>query len=103
MVMSRADVQSIVIIQNLLDILVHLDPTVPTYVGDLRRHWQYTHSYMTGGFYGLSWGIVKTIAEADMSEWDITYNRPEDARTGSLVVSTSLLFPCQHVNLYQSC
>ena len=75
-----------VLVQNLLDMLVYLNPAVPTYIGLPLRNWEYTHSYMQGGFYGFPWGVAKTIAEAEMSDYDVTFNRPEDARMGILMV-----------------
>lgn len=82
-----------VLLPNLLDWLVTMDPAQPTYFGTaLTRWWGYLH-YFEGMMYGLSWGVVKTIASADLPREFVTDNLDEDARTGQLMVNCSLLLP----------
>jgi hypothetical protein len=76
-----------VYVQNLLDILVRLDPTVPTYIGDPMRDWEHRYMYMQGGMYGVSYGIIRTLGAADMPAEELTVDYPEDSRIGHLIVS----------------
>ena len=78
--------QTILIPQNLLDILIHLNPSVPTYIGEPVEHWEYQYNYMQGGLYGFSYGIIRTMESARPGEDQVTLDRPEDARIGHLMV-----------------
>lgn len=62
------------------------DPNKPTYFGtSLTKWYQYCH-YFEGMMYGLSWGVVKTIAAAGIPKDVVTNSFDEDARTGELMV-----------------
>ena len=75
---------------NLLDILTHLDPSIPTYLGTLIPHRHSKISFMAGGFYGFSYGVVKTLAAADLDDDTLCKSYFEDGRMGEFVVSPLL-------------
>ncbi|WWC99202.1 hypothetical protein V866_006097 [Kwoniella sp. B9012] len=86
----KCDDDTLPILPNLIPTLLSLNPTEPGYVGSAFGRWTGYQYYFQGMMYGFSWGVVKTMAVADVpastrnSQWD------EDARMGSLMFSLPL-------------
>ena len=50
--------QTLVILPNLLNSLLKLEPSQPTYLGSGLGRWAGYHYYFEGMFYGFNWGVV---------------------------------------------
>ncbi|WVQ80920.1 hypothetical protein IAT38_003027 [Cryptococcus sp. DSM 104549] len=86
----KCDDDTLPILPNLLPMLLSKDPSVPTYVGSALGRWPGYHYYFEGMMYGFSWGVVKTMATADVPPSERNYHWDEDARMGALMFSLPL-------------
>ncbi|WWC85862.1 uncharacterized protein L201_000729 [Kwoniella dendrophila CBS 6074] len=86
----KCDDDTLPLLPNLLPFLTSLDPSIPTYLGSALGRWPGHHYYFEGMMYGFSWGVVKTMAVADVpreirnEDWD------EDGRIGEAMFSLPL-------------
>ncbi|WVQ93574.1 hypothetical protein IAU59_000649 [Kwoniella sp. CBS 9459] len=83
----KCDDDTLPILPNLLPFLLSLDPAKPTYLGSAMGRWTGYHYYFQGMMYGFNWGVVKTMAVANVSRSSRNYQWDEDARTGGLMFS----------------
>ncbi|OCF40731.1 hypothetical protein I317_05426 [Kwoniella heveanensis CBS 569] len=83
----KCDDDTLPILPNLLPFLLSLDPSKPTYIGSALGRWTGYHYYFQGMMYGFSWGVVKTMAVADVPRSSRNYQWDEDARMGGLMFS----------------
>lgn len=82
--------QALPILPNLLDQLVRLESSQPTYFGGVApgQHNSGLHYYFQGQMYGFTWNVVKTIAAAKKAPKEVVQlKKYEDARIGELMVS----------------
>ncbi|WRT63797.1 uncharacterized protein IL334_000722 [Kwoniella shivajii] len=83
----KCDDDTLPLLPNLLPLLLSLDPSKPTYLGTSLGRWTGYHYYFQGMMYGFSWGVVKTMAVADVPSSTRNYNWDEDARMGEIMLS----------------
>ncbi|WWC66787.1 uncharacterized protein I206_100692 [Kwoniella pini CBS 10737] len=86
----KCDDDTLPLIPNLLQTLLTLDPNQPTYFGSSLGRWTGYHYYFQGMMYGFSWGVVKTMAVADVPNSTRNYHWDEDARMGGVMFSLPL-------------
>lgn len=58
------DTQTLPILPNLLDELLSLDPSTPTYFGTALGTWTGFHHYFGGMMYGMTWHVVSRPGQA---------------------------------------
>ncbi|WVR03582.1 hypothetical protein IAU60_000574 [Kwoniella sp. DSM 27419] len=83
----KCDDDTFPLLPNLLPLLLGLDPSEPTYVGTAYAAWSGYHYYFAGMMYGFSWGVVKTLAVADVTREDRNNHWDEDAKMGAVMFS----------------
>ncbi|WVF65943.1 hypothetical protein IAT40_000681 [Kwoniella sp. CBS 6097] len=83
----KCDDDTLPILPNLLPFLLSLEPSKPTYLGSALGRWTGYHYYFQGMMYGFSWGVIKTMAVADVPRGSRNYQWDEDARMGELMFS----------------
>lgn len=79
--------QTFPVLPNLIDTLLGLNPTQPTYFGTSMEHWTGAHHYFEGMMYGFSWNVIKTLSAAKRNELAIHSQEHEDMHMGELMVS----------------
>ncbi|WWC58179.1 uncharacterized protein I303_100715 [Kwoniella dejecticola CBS 10117] len=86
----KCDDDTLPIIPNLLHLLLTFDPNQPIYLGSSLGRWTGYHYYFQGMMYGFSWGVVKTMAVADVPASTRNDHWDEDARIGAVMFSLPL-------------
>ncbi|WVW81846.1 hypothetical protein I302_103844 [Kwoniella bestiolae CBS 10118] len=86
----KCDDDTLPILPNLIPTLLSLDPHKPSYIGTALGRWTGYHYYFQGMIYGFSWGVVKTMAVAEVPRSTRNSQFDEDAKMGELMFSLPL-------------
>lgn len=89
--MALTSRQVLPILPNLIPYLVQLDPTQPIIIGSSLKTDRHLHPHFSKQMYGFSWGVVRSIAAAKLSDEEKQADIQEGELIGRLMVSRCFL------------